>query len=100
MVSLDGKLHDAPFRWTSTEEDTMSRGIWLSLVCCCVVALSSSLAHAALRRVPAQYPTIQAAIDAAQDGDRIRVSRGDYCGATVSKRVTLEGRGKPRIVGC
>lgn len=78
----------------------MSRGIWLSLVCCCVLVLSSSPGHAALRRVPAQYPTIQAAIDAAQDGDKIRVSRGEYCGATITKRVTLEGRGKPRIVGC
>jgi hypothetical protein len=78
----------------------MSRGIWLRLVCCCLVVLSSSLAHAALRRVPAQYPTIQAAIDAAQDGDKIRVSRGEYCGATLTKRVTLEGRGRPRVVGC
>jgi len=78
----------------------MSRGIWLSLVCCTVVLLSSSWSRAALRRVPAQYPTIQAAIDAARDGDEIRVSRGQYCGATVTKRVTLEGRGKPRIVGC
>jgi hypothetical protein len=100
MASFGRKLHDGAFRSTSTKEDTMSRGNWLSLVCCCVLVLSSSLAHAALRRVPSQYATIQAAIDAARDGDKIRVSRGEYCGATVTKRVTLEGRGKPRIVGC
>jgi hypothetical protein len=83
-----------------TEEDTMSRGIWLSLVCSLLVVLQTAAGHAALRRVPQQYPTIQAAIDAAQDGDEIRVRRGDYCGATVTKRVSLVGRGKPRIVGC
>lgn len=78
----------------------MSRGSWLRALCLGVVLLSSSLAHAAVRRVPQQYPTIQAAIDAAVDGDRIRVSRGEYCGAIVTKRVTLEGRGRPRIIGC
>jgi hypothetical protein len=70
------------------------------VLCVGAVLLSSSLAQAALRRVPQQYPTIQAAIDAARDGDRIRVSRGDYCGAIVTKRVTLEGHGQPRIIGC
>lgn len=78
----------------------MSRGSLLQALSVCVVLLSSSLASAALRRVPAQYPTIQAAIDAAQDGDKIRVSHGEYCGALVTKRVTLEGRGNPRIIGC
>jgi hypothetical protein len=78
----------------------MSRGSWLRVLCVGAVLLSSSLAQAALRRVPQQYPTIQAAVDAARDGDRIRVSRGAYCGATVTKRVTLEGHGRPRIIGC
>lgn len=78
----------------------MSRRSLLQALSLCVVLLSSSLSSAALRRVPAQYPTIQAAIDAAKDGDKIRVSRGEHCGAIVTKRVTLEGRGQPRIVGC
>jgi hypothetical protein len=78
----------------------MSRGSWLRALCVVAVLLSSSLAQAALRRVPQQYPTIQAAIDAARDGDRIRVSRGEYCGATVTKRIALEGQGRPRIIGC
>lgn len=57
-------------------------------------------AHAATLRVPAQFPTIQAAVDAAAAGDTIRVSRGRYCGATVTKPLVLEGRGRPRIIGC
>jgi len=64
------------------------------------VLFASSVAQAAVLRVPSQYPTIQAAIDAAGDGDRIRVSAGDYCGAIVTKRLALEGRGQPRIIGC
>lgn len=78
----------------------MLRGSWLRALSLGVVLLSSSLAHATVRRVPAEYPTIQAAIDAAQDGDRIRVSRGEYCGAVVTKRLTLEGQGRARIIGC
>jgi nitrous oxidase accessory protein NosD len=77
----------------------MARAFWL-LGLSIVVTCFSARANAALLRVPSQYPTIQAAIDAASDGDRIRVSSGEYCGAVVSKRVTLEGRGRPRIIGC
>jgi hypothetical protein len=72
----------------------------LQALCVSLVVLWSSFALGATLRVPGQYPTIQAAVDAAQDGDRIRVSRGRYCGATIAKRVSLEGRGSPRIVGC
>jgi hypothetical protein len=78
----------------------MSNGSLLQALSLCVVMLSSSLANAALRHVPGHYPTIQAAIDAAHDGDAIRVSHGEYCGAVVTKRVALEGRGNPRIIGC
>jgi hypothetical protein len=81
------------------EEDIMLRASLSSALGCCF-ALLSSVAHAATLRVPAQYPTIQAAVDAAAPGDRIRVSRGRYCGATLTKPVSLEGRGRPRIIGC
>lgn len=64
------------------------------------VALSPALASAATLRVPADYPTIQSAVDAAKDGDRISVGRGRYCGATINKRLELVGRGKPWIIGC
>jgi hypothetical protein len=39
-------------------------------------------------------------VDAAKTGDRIRVSKGSWCGATIDKRVKLEGEGKAIIVGC
>ncbi|HVY30219.1 MAG TPA: hypothetical protein VHB79_26865 [Polyangiaceae bacterium] len=64
------------------------------------LSLIASRADAAMLNVPSQYPTIQAAVDAAAPGDHIRVARGRYCGATLSKPVALEGHGKPRIVGC
>lgn len=66
----------------------------------CAILLSVSSAGATTLRVPAQYPTIQAAVDAAADGDRIRVGPGRYCGATLTKRVTLEGHGRPHVIGC
>jgi hypothetical protein len=78
----------------------MLRATLLSVLGCCAAMLSATAAHAATLRVPAHYPTIQAAVDAAAPGDRIRVSRGRYCGATLTKPVRLEGHGRPRIIGC
>jgi hypothetical protein len=78
----------------------MQRASIASALGACAVLLCVSGARAATRRVPAQYPTIQAAIDAASAGDRIQVSPGQYCGATLTKPVALEGRGRPHIVGC
>lgn len=51
-------------------------------------------------RVPRDFPTIQAAVDAAGDGDRIEVGRGRFCGATLTRRVELRGRHGTTIVGC
>jgi hypothetical protein len=78
----------------------MLRASWLGALGATALGLSGGVAHAATLRVPAQYSTIQAAVDAATAGDRIVVSRGRYCGATLTKPVVLEGRGRPRVVGC
>ncbi len=48
--------------------------------------------------VPRDYPTIQGAVDAAGDGDLILVAPGNYAGAVINKRVTLQGQGLVRIV--
>lgn len=46
---------------------------------------------ATVRQVPSAYPTIQAAHDAAVEGDTIVVAPGSYAGVNLSKRVHLKG---------
>jgi hypothetical protein len=44
---------------------------------------------------PGCYPTIQAAVDAAQDGDTIRIERGTFAGGiTIDKSISLVGAGR------
>ena len=50
-----------------------------------------STATAATINVPDDQLTIQAAIDAASDGDTIIVAAGDYAGFTLNKAVTIQG---------
>ena len=61
-----------------------------------VVAASTFImgATAADLRVPANYPTVQAAVDAAADGDRIHIASGVYKEQVqiISKRLTLIGQ--------
>ncbi|MFM7203215.1 MAG: right-handed parallel beta-helix repeat-containing protein [Myxococcota bacterium] len=55
--------------------------------------LLASLVRAEVREVPAQYPTVQAAVDAASSGDEIRVAAGTYEGTVkiVNKSLLLTG---------
>jgi nitrous oxidase accessory protein NosD len=62
--------------------------------------VASTTANAAVRRVPHSYPTIQAAINAANPGDTVEVGPGAYCGATVDRPLTFIGREQPVIIGC
>jgi hypothetical protein len=57
-------------------------------------------AEAGILRVPDEFATIQAAVDAAAAGDIVDVGPGSHCGATIDKPVTLVGRGRATIVGC
>ena len=65
-----------------------------------LLAAAPAEAHAGVRRVPDRYPTIQAAVDAADARDVIDVSPGSYCGATIDRPVNLQGHGHATIVGC
>jgi hypothetical protein len=60
----------------------------------------SALAGERAHRVPQDHLTIQAAVDAASAGDRIVVSRGRFCGATVTKPLDLRAKHGATIVGC
>jgi hypothetical protein len=73
--------------------------IWGVLACAALWA-APLVARAAVRRVPQRFATIQAAVDAANPGDEIRVARGSFCGATIDKQLTLIGDDDTVIVGC
>lgn len=59
-------------------------------------------AFASTLKVPHDYPTIQGAVDAAAPGDEIEVAKGKFCGATISKPLTLTSakKGGATIIGC
>jgi hypothetical protein len=68
----------------------------------CLAALAAAVpAQAGSEiRVPKDQPTIQAAVDAARPGQRIVVSHGKFCGATITQRVELVGKHGATIIGC
>jgi nitrous oxidase accessory protein NosD len=65
-----------------------------------LLAAAPGEAQARVRRVPERYPSIQAAVDAAEAGDVIDVGPGRHCGATIDRPVQLQGDGRAVIVGC
>jgi len=69
----------------------MSRGVSAALLICFG---GSSAVRAAVIQVPAQFPGIQAAINAASNGDTVLVSRGTWAGGLSigGKAITLASR--------
>lgn len=63
-----------------------------------VGAPSTSVAQTTLR-VPDDYASIQAAVDAATTGDTIVVGSGTWCGAVVTKRLVIRGEANATITG-
>ena len=73
--------------------------LWISAVALIMLCASPVLAQNVLR-VPEDYSTIQAAVNAAISGDTILIGPGTYCGAAFSKRLTILGEGRPTITPC
>jgi hypothetical protein len=63
-----------------------------------LLAVVSTPAFAVNLFVPSQYATIQDAVYAANQGDRIIVSAGSYDGAFINKRVTVQGEGDQTVI--
>jgi len=78
----------------------MGRGLLLGVLVSLGLLCSTAVASAKVLRVPGKFSTIQAAVDAAREGDQIQVRPGAYCGATIDKSVELVGISHPRIIGC
>lgn len=66
----------------------------------CFSSLSLAIAKPTTHRVPVDFATIQIAVDNAMAGDQIRVGSGEWCGATVTKRLDFFGEGNATIIGC
>ncbi|MDI6794695.1 MAG: hypothetical protein QME81_17820 [bacterium] len=60
---------------------------------------AGTVAYGAVINVPADYFTIQAAVNAASDGDTIQVAAGTYpeVGVYINKGIALVGSGTPTI---
>jgi len=72
-----------------------SRLLLLSILACPTLAAADTL------DVPADFATLQEAVDAALSGDRIRVAKGTYAGFVLEGKsdITIEGKGKPVLDG-
>jgi hypothetical protein len=73
----------------------MNRNRWLGNLLLVGLVTSPAMPAPTGREVPGQYPSIQAAIDAAADGDRITIAAGRYDTPLVirGKHLILEGGG-------
>jgi hypothetical protein len=84
-----------------------SRGVWLALL----LLLGAPPAAATTRRVPADFPDLQDALDASVEGDTVQVAAGAFIGAFVvpggvvlrgagADLTTLDGSGAGPVLDC
>ncbi len=104
-VSKNNSGRRGRFLRNSSSRESMSRGRFLRTAGVAAAGVGATMmgagtvSHAAppsIRRVPSQYSTIQAAIDASIEGDTILIAPGAYGGDSnghifVDKPLTLEG---------
>jgi hypothetical protein len=72
----------------------------ISVLCAACALLVTELASASDRLVPSQYPTIQAAINAAVNGDVVQIAQGTYAGPIdfAGKAIAVRGAADPNTV--
>ena len=72
----------------------------ISVLCAACALLFTELASASDRLVPSQYPTIQAAINAAVNGDVVQIAQGTYAGPIdfAGKAIAVRGAADPNTV--
>jgi hypothetical protein len=76
----------------------MGKRLLLGFVVVIAILGLSLNAQAKNLRVPDDYATIQEAVDAAGDGDVIKVDAGQFAGAIINKPVTIKGSGNDTII--
>jgi hypothetical protein len=87
-------LKNMPAAWAVGARRRGSVGLACGLVLASVLFLPARASASATIRVPADYPTIQAGVDAANPGDTISVAAGTFSEqVTIGKNLTLTGTG-------
>lgn len=90
MITKRTEMKPTSFR---ESRPRVARWVMATLGLVIAVGFAGTAAQASVIHVPADEPTIQAAVDAAVSGDTIMVAPGEYAGAWIEKTVKIIGSG-------